>query len=112
VGWRQGRSWRQGLDSNDWIADEETPGFHTPEEVLDKFLTLAKAEPDGINGGIILMHLGTVRKNPSAQVHRILGRLIDELTAQGYGFVTVSEMLRESEIDTGLLSASRFTHNQ
>jgi peptidoglycan/xylan/chitin deacetylase (PgdA/CDA1 family) len=111
IGWRQGKSWRQGLDSNDWIPDEETPGFHSPEEVLEKIIDLALAQPQGINGGIILMHLGTVRKDSSAQVHRILGKLIDELQGLGYRFVTVSEMLKDSGIDAGVLGEKSLTRN-
>jgi peptidoglycan/xylan/chitin deacetylase (PgdA/CDA1 family) len=95
VGWGQGRGWRRNLDSNDWIGSEDEAGFHTPQEVLDKIIALAAEEPQGINGGIILMHLGTVRSS-GQQVHRILGRLIDELSAKGYRFITVSEMVRES----------------
>jgi peptidoglycan/xylan/chitin deacetylase (PgdA/CDA1 family) len=92
VGWGQGRTWRQNLDSNDWIAEQESPGFHAPHEVLEKLLTLADQQPYGINGGIILMHLGTVRTNTDHQVHRILGQLIDGLRARGYRLITVSEM--------------------
>jgi len=107
VGWRQGRSWKQGLDSNDWIADEETPGFHSPDEVFEKIISLATREPDGIAGGIILMHLGTERKDSKAQVHTMLGKLIDELKRLGYTFVTVPEMLKDSGIDTSLLEKNR-----
>jgi peptidoglycan-N-acetylmuramic acid deacetylase len=107
IGWRQGKSWKLGLDSNDWVPDEETPGFHTPEEVLEKILALARSAPDGIAGGIILMHLGTVRKDSRAQVHRILGTLIDDLKQLGYTFVTVSEMLKESGIDVSDLEKNR-----
>jgi peptidoglycan/xylan/chitin deacetylase (PgdA/CDA1 family) len=107
IGWRQGKTWRSGLDSNDWIPDEETPGFHSPEEVRGKILALAQSGPDGINGGIILMHLGTLRKDAKNQVHRILGKLIDDLQNLGYEFVTVSEMLKNSEVDIGLLGEKK-----
>jgi peptidoglycan/xylan/chitin deacetylase (PgdA/CDA1 family) len=104
VGWRQGRSWRQTLDTNDWVPDEETPGYHSPDEVLEKILNLARQSPYGINGGIVLMHLGTVRKNPDQQVHRVLGRLIDSLRELGYHFVTVSELAHVSGITLDTLS--------
>jgi peptidoglycan/xylan/chitin deacetylase (PgdA/CDA1 family) len=104
IGWRQGKTWRQGLDSNDWVPDEETPGFHTPEEVVDKILALAGDPPDGINGGIVLMHLGTERKDTHTQMYRMLGKLIDDLKAMGYAFVTTPEMLKESGVDISLLN--------
>lgn len=96
IGWRQGPTWRQGLDSNDWIPNEETPGFKTPAEVLDKILSIAQSNTDALNGGIVLMHLGTTRKDPQQQVHIILGTLIDSLQQRGFKIVPVSEMVEQS----------------
>jgi len=104
IGWGQGRTWRKNLDSNDWMPSEATAGYHTPQDVFDKIIGLAKESPSGINGGIILMHLDTVRPQREQQVHLILGRLIDTLGTLGYRFVTVSELLRESGVDIGLLT--------
>ncbi len=103
IGWKQAHTWKYNTDTNDWIPDEETPGYHSPEEVLEKFLTMADAQPFGLNGAIILMHLGTTRTNANQQVHLILGVLIDQLREKGYGFVKVSQMLAESGVDLSLL---------
>ena len=105
IGWRQGRRWRDNLDSNDWVPDEETPGYHSPDEVYRKVMDLARSKPYGINGGIILMHLGTQRKDAQKQVHRILGKMIDDVRALGYTFVTVSQLLRESGHDLNVLQS-------
>jgi len=99
VGWKQGRSWKQSLDSNDWIPDEETPGYKSPDQVFRKIIAISRTKPDGVNGGIILMHLGTARARKEAQVVTILGALIDTLRSEGYSFVTVTGMLRESGVD-------------
>lgn len=104
IGWGQGRTWRKNLDSNDWTPNEETEGYHTPQEVYEKIISLAKEQPNGINGGIILMHLGTQRKQREKQVHLILGELIDSLRSLGYSIVTVSELLRESDVDISVIS--------
>lgn len=101
IGWRQGRSWREGFDTNDWVPDRETPGFKTPDEVFAKIVTLANTKPYGINGGIILMHLGTERKNREDQVHLKLGMMIDSLRSLGYSIVPVSEMMNQSGVDSG-----------
>ena len=106
IGWRQGRTWKQGLDSNDWIPDEESRGYHTPEEVYEKIVALAGGYENGISGGIILMHLGTMRTQKDRQVHVILGKLIDTLRTLNYRFVTVTEMLKESGVDIALLKRS------
>lgn len=99
VGWRQGRSWRDGFDTNDWIADSETPGFKTPEEVFTKIVTLANTKPYGINGGIILMHLGTERKKREDQVHLKLGAMIDSLRVLGYEIVPISVMMKRAGME-------------
>jgi peptidoglycan/xylan/chitin deacetylase (PgdA/CDA1 family) len=103
VGWREGQTWKQSLDSNDGVPYEETAGFHSPEEVYRKIMTLAEASPNGINGGIILMHLGNIRTKKDMQVYTCLGKLIDSLQNMGYRFVVVSEMMKESGVDIGLL---------
>jgi peptidoglycan/xylan/chitin deacetylase (PgdA/CDA1 family) len=103
IGWRQGRTWREGSDSNDWIADPETPGYHTPAEFFDKIMSLARQQPSGINGGILLLHLGTERDGAATQVHLILGTLIDSLRSEGYRIVPVSEMVASAGIDLASL---------
>jgi len=104
IGWRKGRTWQENLDSNDWVTDTNSPSFKTPDEVFYKIINMAK-KPQGVNGGIVLMHLGTERRERSMQAHLILGKLIDELREMGYEAVTVSELLYQSEIDiSGLIS--------
>ena len=98
IGWRQGGSWARNLDTNDWVPDEGSPGYRSPDEVMRKIVGIA-SQPRGLNGGIILMHLGTERKIRSQQVHIILGRLIDTLRGMGYEPVTVSELLYMSGVD-------------
>jgi peptidoglycan/xylan/chitin deacetylase (PgdA/CDA1 family) len=99
--WRQGGSWRVNLDSNDWVANENSPAYKTPQEVFDKITAIAST-PGGLNGGIILMHLGTERRQRSQQVHTILGKLIDTLRNMGYKPVTVSTLLYHSGVDIDL----------
>ncbi|MDR2578908.1 MAG: polysaccharide deacetylase family protein [Chitinispirillales bacterium] len=103
IGWRHGRTWAQNLDTNDWVPDESHAAYRTPGEVYDKIVNIASG-PQGLNGGIILMHLGTERKIRSEQAHIILGRLIDTLRGMGYEPVTVSELLYRSGIDVNTLA--------
>ncbi len=96
IGWRVAKSFRENLDSNDWIPDENTPGFKTPQEVFEKIISIAESNT-ALNGGIILMHLGTARKEQAMQMYTILGKLIDELRLRGFRMITVSEMIKESD---------------
>jgi peptidoglycan/xylan/chitin deacetylase (PgdA/CDA1 family) len=106
IGWKTGRTWMENLDSNDWVTDENSPAFKTPDEVFYKIINMAR-QPLGVNGGITLMHLGTERKERSMQTHLILGRVIDTLREMGYETVTVSELLNQSEIDISGLASQK-----
>jgi hypothetical protein len=52
------------------------------------------------------MHLGSERKDPQAQMYRMLGKLIDDLRALGYKPVTISELLKASGVDLDALLKS------
>lgn len=70
--------WDRKLDSRDW----ERPGVNRIVERV-----VANARP----GGIILMHDGGGYRS---QTVAALGKILDRLAAEGYRFVTVSELLR------------------
>ena len=99
IGWKQAHTWKKNFDTNDWIPDPETPGYYTPIETLRKFDVLSDVKPYGMNGAIILMHLGTLRKKRDQMVHLVLGTIIDQLRKKGYEFVPVTVMLKESGIE-------------
>ncbi|MEJ2420547.1 MAG: polysaccharide deacetylase family protein, partial [Acidobacteriota bacterium] len=82
--------WTEHLDTLDWVADRKSPLFHTPENVLERLIGRSKRAPYGINGGVILMHLGTER-NGSSRIDLILPSLIDRLKKEGYSFTTVDK---------------------
>jgi peptidoglycan/xylan/chitin deacetylase (PgdA/CDA1 family) len=103
IGWKQARRWKDNYDTNDWVPNPETPGYYTPQQVIDKFSILSEKKPYGMNGAIILMHLGTVRKNENQQIHTILGTIIDSLQKKSYEFVTISVLLEKSNVPLHLL---------
>lgn len=70
-------------DSRDWM----NPG---KKEIVNRVLT--KAHP----GDIILMHAS----DSCRQTHEALPEIIDGLRAKGYEFVTVSELIAGSQVDT------------
>ncbi|MEZ4764543.1 MAG: hypothetical protein R3C26_15585 [Calditrichia bacterium] len=53
--------WSRGLDTRDWISDPSTLGFQTPSEAYFKIIEKDNARSE-LNGGIVLMHLGTERE--------------------------------------------------
>jgi peptidoglycan/xylan/chitin deacetylase (PgdA/CDA1 family) len=82
--------WTPHLDTLDWVASEKDPLFRTPQQILAGLLKRAAAGPDGVDGGIVLMHLGTERENGS-RADTILPTLIEDWKARGYTFGTVDE---------------------
>ena len=51
-----------------------------------------RKDQNGLNGFILLIHIGTDSRRTDKFYHR-LDRLLEELTEKGYGFVTITELL-------------------
>lgn len=79
-----------GSGSNRDYAPEGDAHFVTSQRIYDDILAYEKREARGLNGFILLLHLGSGRKDP---FHPRLGRLCDELKKRGYAFVRVDELL-------------------
>jgi peptidoglycan/xylan/chitin deacetylase (PgdA/CDA1 family) len=91
VGWTVGRNGNETMDTLDWVADKDSPIYQTADEVVERIVNFGQSEPEGAAGAIILMHLGTERKDD--QVHKLVPRIIDGLREKNYTFVTVSQMM-------------------
>lgn len=89
VGWTRGR--RYNLDALDWVVDESSPLYFTPERLAERMLAFDEANGTTLNGGIILMHLGTDR-GENERLERALPAMIERFRARGFEFVKVSEM--------------------
>ena len=89
VGWTRDYKNRKTLDSLDWVTDKEAKIYHTAMEIKDRILDFDTIEP-GLNGAIILMHLGTRRREERAV--SVLGDIIDEVRLKGFNFVKVSRI--------------------
>jgi len=89
IGWTNSKD--QSLDSMDWIADSSFPAYRTTEQITMQILEFGKGSPLEANGGIILMHLGTERKDKFAE--KFLPLIIDGYNKKGYRFVTIGYMI-------------------
>jgi peptidoglycan/xylan/chitin deacetylase (PgdA/CDA1 family) len=99
VGWTRDLEAGEDLDSRDWVADPRSPIYYRAEEVRDRILNFGKGSAARANGGIILLHLGTQRRQD--RVDGELPAIIDGLRTQGYEFVPVSELHRALALDEG-----------
>ncbi|HWR97381.1 MAG TPA: polysaccharide deacetylase family protein, partial [Candidatus Methanoperedens sp.] len=94
VGWsREEGGGRHTLDSLDWVSDRGSRNYLTSEQIATRILTF-DAAGNGLNGGIVLMHLCTRQEDPLAGR---LGSLIDALRARGYELTTVGGLRRDLE---------------
>lgn len=80
--------WTPRLDTLDWVASPEDPLYRSPRQILEGVLRQAGRGPDGVSGGILLMHLGTERGS-AERADSVLPEMIRSLKARGYGFATV-----------------------
>ncbi|MFO0788979.1 MAG: polysaccharide deacetylase family protein [Pirellulales bacterium] len=79
-----------GSGSNRDYAPEGDAHFVPSQRIYDDILTYEGRDPHGLNGFILLLHLGSGRKDP---FHPRLGTLCGELAKRGYEFVRVDELL-------------------
>ncbi len=94
VGWTRDAEAREDLDSRDWVADPNSRIYRSAREIRDRILRFGQSNSHGLNGGIVLMHLGTQRRRD--QAHTRLPEILDGLTAKGYRLLPVSELLRDA----------------
>jgi peptidoglycan/xylan/chitin deacetylase (PgdA/CDA1 family) len=82
-----------GTRSNADYTGERDPNFVTSRAILDSILEREARGPDGLNGFLLLLHIGA---GPDRQdkMHARLGELLDALAARGYRFVRIDELLR------------------
>lgn len=76
----------------DYMADDD-PKFVSSERIVESILECERRDPDGLNGFILLMHVGA---GPARRegLHMRLGELLDELGRRGYRFVGIEDLLR------------------
>ena len=79
-----------GSGSNRDYLPESDKRFVSSREILRGILDYEKKSPDGLNGFILLLHLGADRRD---KMYLLLPELIRELRARGYEFVRIDKLL-------------------
>lgn len=93
VGWTRDAASGEDLDTRDWVKDPDSPIYYGAEEVRDRVLNFGTGTAAEANGGIVLLHLGTQRRDDL--VHHKLPEIIDGLRKRGYTLVPVSALHRD-----------------
>ncbi len=82
VSWTYDPKTRKSLDSLDWVADRDSSLYLTSDQIVEKILSFDSQTEMGLAGGIVLLHLGTERRQDP--FYPKLGYLIDRLEEKGY----------------------------
>jgi peptidoglycan/xylan/chitin deacetylase (PgdA/CDA1 family) len=81
--------------SADYTGEADT-NFVRSQDIFDSILARERSDPDGLNGSLLLMHIGA-GPGRADKMHDRLGALLDTLIARGYHFVRVDELLRATK---------------
>jgi len=74
----------------DWIPEGDR-GFLPSRRILADILAFEDREPQGLNGFLLLLHLGSQRED---KMHYQVDTLVAELVRRGYALVRVDELLQ------------------
>jgi peptidoglycan/xylan/chitin deacetylase (PgdA/CDA1 family) len=80
-----------GSGSNRDYMPESEKRFVSSQKIMDDILAYEKKDPAGLNGFILLLHVGADRKD---KMFLLLEPLVRELRGRGYEFVRVDQMLQ------------------
>jgi endoglucanase len=68
------------------------PAYKTSEEIYESIIRYDQQDPHGLNGFILLVHIGTDERRKD-KFYWKLDSLIDELKGKGYSFVRINQLL-------------------
>ena len=78
----------------DYTYPEMDERYFSSERIYDSILKYEQNDPNGLNGFILLIHIGTDPRRTDKFYHW-LDKLLSELKSKDYRFVTIAALLRE-----------------
>ena len=81
-----------GTRANADYTGEADKNFVSSQAIFDSIVKREHEDPHGLNGFILLLHLGS-GPGRADKFHTRFGELLDCLSKQGYQFVRVDELL-------------------
>ncbi len=89
-----------GTRSNaDYTFPEMDKSYRSSDEIYQSIIDYSKKSAEGLNGFILLLHIGTDPKRTDKFYHKLPG-LIDYLKKEGYELVKVDELLKDTNAST------------
>ncbi len=97
AGWTRGLrftliNYTPGTRSTADYTGEADRNFVSSNAIFESIIRKEQQHPEGLNGFILLLHLGA-GPGRADKFHRRFGELLDYLRGKGYKFVTVEELL-------------------
>ncbi len=80
----------------DYMQDDD-PKYIASEEMVKSVLDYEQKDPDGLNGFLLLMHIGAGPGRTRDHLYNYLDDLLVELKRRGYSFQRVDELLSPAE---------------
>jgi peptidoglycan/xylan/chitin deacetylase (PgdA/CDA1 family) len=81
-----------GTRSNADYTEDGTPQFVSSQAILESILTKEREDPNGLNGFLLLLHVGA-GPGRTDKFHLRFEELLGTLAARGYSFVRVDTLL-------------------
>jgi endoglucanase len=85
-------SYTPGTRSNADYTEDGASNFVSSQAIFDSILARERDDPHGLNGFLLLLHLGAGPKRTD-KFHTRFDELLTVLAAKGYQFVRVDELL-------------------
>jgi peptidoglycan/xylan/chitin deacetylase (PgdA/CDA1 family) len=80
------------LSHTDYMEDAD-PRFVPADRIVESILRAERTDPDGLNGFLLLMHLGAGPRRTRDHLHDRLDHLLGRIADRGYAFVRVPDLL-------------------
>lgn len=85
-----------GTRSHADYTGEADKNFTSSQVIFDSIVKREQTDPRGLNGFILLLHIGS-GPGRADKFHARFGELLDHLTSKGYEFVRVDELLESND---------------
>ena len=89
-----------GTFSNADYTTPDMPAYLSSAEIWTRIWSRKRLDPDGFNGFILLVHIGTDPKRTD-KFYFWLDRLLEEIEAQGYRFIRIDRLLERAISSSG-----------
>lgn len=84
------------LSTADYTWPEQGKSYRSSDEIYQSIIDLEKTDPNGLNGFILLIHIGTDPRRTDKLYHKLDG-LLQYLKSRGYQFERINDLLNNYE---------------